>query len=143
MAGPPRPATTDPLTGTANLWGRRGGEEFAIVLVETAPPRAAIVAERIRAWFAAITPRCAGHDIEFTVGIGCTALNKTVAGLEEVLRTAHQLMYQAKQSGRNRVVLDARGRSLNRVQDARIVSGGRWEAATDRAPARSSDNWFR
>jgi diguanylate cyclase (GGDEF)-like protein len=88
-----------------DIWGRLGGEEFAVLLVETPLSGAAIVAERIREWFAAMTVQCGGQAIKFTVSIGCTALKQEDRGIEDALRVADQLMYQAKQTGRNRVVL--------------------------------------
>lgn len=90
-----------------DIIGRLGGEEFAVLLVETALPGASIVAERIRERFREMSVRSGEHDIKFTVSIGCTSLKKDVAALEASLRVADQLMYKAKQTGRNRVALDA------------------------------------
>jgi diguanylate cyclase (GGDEF)-like protein len=90
-----------------DIWGRLGGEEFAVLLVETGLPGAAIVAERIRARFEGMEVSVGGAAIRFTVSIGCTTVTADTAGLEAALRVADQRMYEAKQSGRNRVVIDA------------------------------------
>jgi len=91
-----------------DIWGRLGGEEFGIFLSETNFSEAAIMAERLRACVDAISIQHGQHRIRLTVSIGCTTLPQEAGELDEVLRAADQLMYQAKQSGRNRVVLDAR-----------------------------------
>lgn len=88
-----------------DICGRLGGEEFAVLLIETALPEAAITAERIRDWFAAMTVDYLGQSIKFTVSIGCTSINGSVAGVDDVMSVADHLMYQAKQTGRNRVVV--------------------------------------
>lgn len=90
-----------------DIWGRMGGEEFAILLVETPLPGAAIVAERIRERFAKTSVDYEGKKIEFTVSIGCTAFWRDDMALDDGLRVADQLMYQAKQAGRNRVMVEA------------------------------------
>jgi diguanylate cyclase (GGDEF)-like protein len=90
-----------------DIWGRLGGEEFAILLAETALPEAAAVAERLREQLAAMTVTHQEYSIQFTVSIGVAALIPEDGGLEKTLGIADALMYQAKQAGRNRVVAEA------------------------------------
>jgi diguanylate cyclase (GGDEF)-like protein len=87
-----------------DVWGRLGGEEFAILLVETTLPEAALIAERMRQQFAAIVVPFGEHRIGFTVSVGVASLSTEAGGLEAALRLADTLMYQAKTTGRNRVV---------------------------------------
>jgi diguanylate cyclase (GGDEF)-like protein len=91
----------------ADVWGRLGGEEFAILLVETALPEAAMIAERMREQLASIAVRFGEQLISFTVSVGVASLKSEAGALETALRLADTLMYQAKTSGRNRVVTAA------------------------------------
>lgn len=89
---------------------RFGGEEFVVILAEQGPAGAMAAAERMRA---AIEAR----QIPHVHGAGCrvltvsagTASAATRDGLspEELLRLADGALYDAKASGRNRVVAAA------------------------------------
>lgn len=87
-----------------DLFGRFGGEEFMVLLPDTQPQAARVVAERIRTAISAsrVTGPTGQNPIRFTVSIGVA----TAAGrgtLDELLRSADAAMYQAKSRGRNRV----------------------------------------
>lgn len=85
-----------------DLMGRFGGEEFMVLLPDTAPDAARVVAERIRTAIHATRVTCAQHHIRFTVSIGIA--NAAGRGtLEELLKMADTAMYLAKSRGRNRV----------------------------------------
>ncbi len=87
-----------------DLLGRLGGEEFAIVLVDTFPLSAEAVAERLRARVAE-APVTFGHRvIPMTVSIGLATRLETDRSIEQVLARADDALYRAKDSGRNRVV---------------------------------------
>jgi diguanylate cyclase (GGDEF)-like protein len=87
-----------------DIVARLGGEEFSVVLLETAAEQARQIAQRIcttientlMAWQA-------GVPVQVTVSIGLTALNHRQIDLDNLLREADQALYEAKQSGRNRV----------------------------------------
>ncbi|MDZ7842902.1 MAG: diguanylate cyclase [Gammaproteobacteria bacterium] len=84
-----------------DLLARWGGEEFMILLPETDPESARLVAERIRA-------RIARTDLEgaprVTVSLGIAG---SIAGEphEELIRRVDRALYQAKEAGRNRGIV--------------------------------------
>lgn len=88
----------------SDLIGRLGGEEFGILLAETALPDALEVAERLRAALAGIpvpVNRPGGGCLTVSVGVSpCVALD---ASIEQALGRADHALYRAKAGGRNRV----------------------------------------
>ncbi len=89
-----------------DIWGRLGGEEFAILLVETPLHEAAAVAERLREQLASTPVTHDEYTIAFTASIGVAPVVPDDGGLEKALSLADGLMYQAKNAGRNRVMVD-------------------------------------
>jgi len=90
-------------TDTAYRWG---GEEFAILLVETSLESAAIVAERVRKNVeATLVPNLGGGDsLSVTVSVGvASAQPGTDADIAHMIKQADMALYAAKESGRNRV----------------------------------------
>ncbi|OHC91504.1 MAG: hypothetical protein A3J87_01760 [Sideroxydans sp. RIFOXYB12_FULL_59_6] len=84
--------------------GRYGGEEFVVLLPETDAHRALEAAERLRHALAeAEVPLAGGDMLRFTVSIGVSNLVATDADLDSVLKRADKGLYEAKNSGRNRV----------------------------------------
>ncbi|MGA8087076.1 MAG: diguanylate cyclase [Terracidiphilus sp.] len=86
-----------------DLLGRWGGEEFLILLPNTGASNGKRVCERIR-------KALAGHNfptgLQVTVSMGIAA-QRLGESLPALLDRADAAMYQAKQNGRNRVVVDA------------------------------------
>lgn len=79
--------------------GRYGGEEFVVMLPETALATALNVAARIRT-------AVHDHDAEprLSVSIGVAKLRPGDPSIDTVLARADAALYEAKRSGRNRVV---------------------------------------
>lgn len=88
-----------------DLFGRIGGEEFAVLLLNTDSAKALDVAERLRLKLEQCKlPLPAGGSISFTVSIGLAMLSGEERQLGCLLKKADAALYQAKQQGRNRVV---------------------------------------
>ncbi|MFA6022059.1 MAG: GGDEF domain-containing protein [Rhodospirillales bacterium] len=88
-----------------DLLGRMGGEEFAIILPGAQADQAAEIAERIRAACEAEEVLADdGFRVKLTVSIGLAERDGDCS-LEGLLKQADQAMYQAKDLGRNRVVV--------------------------------------
>ena len=88
--------------------GRIGGEEFAILLPESDAQSGMAAAERLRKALADTTVPVdpSGVELHFTVSIGVSTLPPG-STLDNLLRSADAALYQAKDSGRNQVVLSA------------------------------------
>jgi len=79
--------------------GRFGGEEFLVLLPETSPESALLVAERIRTAVA----RTADGLPALTVSIGVTGNRTDETDIDELLARADRALYMAKSGGRNRI----------------------------------------
>jgi len=86
-----------------DLLGRLGGEEFAVLLPETALAQAQITAERLCREMAEQPIVLEGQSVAVTVSIGVAQAQADDRSLEELLRRADQALYDAKHGGRNRV----------------------------------------
>ena len=81
--------------------GRLGGEEFAILLRGIQPHDAAIMANRIREALAGTPASTSAGKVLVTISIGLTMLDGGDA--TQHLSQADEMLYAAKNSGRNRV----------------------------------------
>ena len=90
---------------------RVGGEEFAILLPETALFDGLQFAEKLRSSVAATTIRIGEHGHHVTVSIGIASMpHSDVRSAEELFRASDQALYRAKANGRNRVEMERRRR---------------------------------
>lgn len=82
---------------------RYGGDEFLILLPETDPAGADLVALRIKAAIQGRLFSNSGQSTRLTCSMGVASLNaqKTAMDAKEFLRAADQMLYEAKESGRN------------------------------------------
>jgi diguanylate cyclase (GGDEF)-like protein len=92
-----------------DYFARVGGEEFAVLLPETACAAALMVAERLRATLEKpATPDNAKGEsgvAAYTVSVGIATL-RGAESFHELMRRADAALYQAKASGRNMVVCE-------------------------------------
>ena len=85
---------------------RFGGEEFAILLPETAPHEAIEIAERIRRAVAEqhFEVETSSEPITATISLGVACYPKDGADANEIIHQADLAVYRAKLQGRNRVL---------------------------------------
>jgi len=84
---------------------RHGGEEFIVLLPETAAEGALIAAERLRMRFSAIRflPHPDEEPRQVTLSIGIAEFRPGLS-IDDLVRSADRAMYAAKNGGRNRTV---------------------------------------
>ena len=88
---------------------RVGGEEFAVLLPETALFDGLQFAEKLRSSVAASTIRVGDVDHHVTISIGIANVpHSQVVDGEEMFRAADLALYRAKANGRNRVEMERR-----------------------------------
>jgi diguanylate cyclase (GGDEF)-like protein len=87
-----------------DVFGRLGGEEFAILLPQTDVKGGRRFAERLRAIVEKSELKIEHKTFHITVSIGVTELLSDEDQLETALRRADDTMYEAKRKGRNQVV---------------------------------------
>lgn len=87
----------------SDVLGRMGGEEFAVLLPQTALDGALAIADRLRAAIEATPAPHAPHPIAFTVSAGVSEVAAGEVDVDEALGRADRAMYRAKDLGRNRV----------------------------------------
>lgn len=98
------------ITGTIRReidWlARYGGEEFVLILPETDQTGCMVVAERLRTLIAAEPCPFMGEEIRLTASFGSVTKGPSDTSMtaDQLLRQADDCLYEAKQSGRNRVV---------------------------------------
>ncbi len=83
---------------------RWGGEEFLILLLETDVDAGFVVAERLRKSIETFS--LSVHNkapIQFTVSIGLATLKSDSDSLSDIIKSSDELLYQAKNTGRNKV----------------------------------------
>ena len=88
----------------ADVACRYGGDEFCLLLPQTARAGAHAIAERIRAAVSRRTVGVDGHPLRVTVSIGLALFPDHDAGdVESLMRRSDEALYQAKRTGRDRV----------------------------------------
>jgi diguanylate cyclase (GGDEF)-like protein len=88
-----------------DVFGRIGGEEFAVIMPGSNAGVAYLRAERIRASFAESCRIVGAYEVNATVSCGVAASLNSGLPLSELLEVSDRALYSAKASGRNRVKL--------------------------------------
>jgi len=86
----------------ADMICRYGGEEFVVLMPQSSKTQAFNLADRLREGIAATPIALSQGQVSVTVSIGVATLESHMSG-EDLVKTADAAMYQAKQSGKNRV----------------------------------------
>lgn len=92
------------VTRRGDLCARLGGEEFVLLLEDTDPADATGVAERVRQMIS--TLKRGESEDAVTASFGVSMLVGAIKTLDELLHDADRLLYMAKNTGRNRVVMN-------------------------------------
>ncbi len=96
---------------------RYGGEEFAVVMPETDVRGAQVIAERLREAVAARVFHTELGPVRVTLSIGLAASPEDGTEMDALVQLADQCLYQAKRSGRNRLV------TAESMRPARLQAG--------------------
>jgi diguanylate cyclase (GGDEF)-like protein len=98
------------LRGTSDQVARIGGEEFAVVLPGVKLAQCSDIAERLRLAILAMDVPHAGQGTGqvLTISCGCASMELCGNAPRDLCAAADAALYQAKQSGRNRVCIAER-----------------------------------
>jgi diguanylate cyclase (GGDEF)-like protein len=89
----------------ADLIGRIGGEEFLVVLNSATAQQAHEIAERLRLAVERLDFTAIASDLHVTISLGVCVTNDYNSSA--AIASADSLLYRAKESGRNRVEMEA------------------------------------
>jgi diguanylate cyclase (GGDEF)-like protein len=91
---------------TEDIFARYGGEEFAVICRAEKLANAAILAERLRSMVEHTPFEHEGTRLPVTISIGVAAHpDLQIETATDLITAADEALYEAKRSGRNRVVL--------------------------------------
>lgn len=99
-------------------FARFGGEEFVVMLPDTAACDAAALADRLRRAISDHAFAVNGQTVVMTMSVGVAEVSPGNAPLDDALRRADAAMYAAKKRGRNRVEVDTRSGDVATVRAA-------------------------
>ena len=102
-------------TRRSDLVARYGGDEFVIILPETTKEKALELADRMRMKIekSNLSKLEALTDLRLTISLGIASYPKDAATAADLVDKVDQVLYQAKESGRNKAcVVDKSGKGL-------------------------------
>ncbi|MBD1390057.1 diguanylate cyclase [Neiella sp. HB171785] len=99
--------TSQAAIRTQDILGRTGGEEFLVLLPATGSNQAELIAERIRRSIEHLDLSHLVAELSVTTSIGIAQHTGKTETLNELTARADKALYQAKEQGRNRVIVAA------------------------------------
>jgi len=98
-------ARIEEMAGSAALVARYGGEEFAVLLPNTAKTIAEEIAGNINLFIKKNFICLAGNELKVTISGGVSTYPEDAVEQEELMSIADKALYQAKEQGRDRIIL--------------------------------------
>jgi diguanylate cyclase (GGDEF)-like protein len=89
---------------TNSVFARIGGEEFVVLFGDSTQEAAQDMFEIIRKTMASLPIDYLGHQIEVTISTGVVLKNDTAHSIDDLLKQSDLALYDAKNSGRNKVI---------------------------------------
>ncbi|WP_343214799.1 GGDEF domain-containing protein [Dyella sp. RRB7] len=99
-------ATCQQQLRPTDLFGRLGGEEFGILLIDCSRDQGKAIADRIRVAIETTPANEDGCVVSFSASVGLASTDTSGYGLQRLRREADAALYRAKRTGRNRVIAD-------------------------------------
>jgi diguanylate cyclase len=88
---------------STDVAGRYGGEEFAVLLLDTDAEQAMFYAERLRKNVEAMLVNYNQQTLKVTVSIGLAEFNEQMTEYRDWIEAADKALYRSKAGGRNRI----------------------------------------
>lgn len=88
-----------------DVFGRQGGDEFAILLPDTDQAGAMRYCERLRAEVSAAVVKFNGVQLQMTASMGLALLTRDTVSADEAISQADRALYDSKARGRNRITV--------------------------------------
>jgi diguanylate cyclase (GGDEF)-like protein len=95
-----------------DLFGRLGGEEFGILLLDCSSLQGAGIADRIRVAIEGASVDSEGDAVSFSASVGLASTNRCGYNLHKLCKDADAALYRAKRTGRNRLITDSENGNL-------------------------------
>jgi diguanylate cyclase (GGDEF)-like protein len=86
------------------IFGRLGGEEFCLTFYDKDEQEVLSICEAIRYKCSNIIFPILNYDVTFTISIGLSSINNSEDSMDKILHRADILLYEAKNSGKNRLI---------------------------------------
>jgi diguanylate cyclase (GGDEF)-like protein len=114
---------------SVDLAARIGGDEFAVLMPETGAPEAHAVVERVRGELARLT---VGDGRHLLFSIGVVTFDRPPGSLKKLTAAADELLYRAKDNGKDRVEQSERAGSFLAAERPAAGSPAAWGLAPRR-----------
>jgi diguanylate cyclase (GGDEF)-like protein len=88
-----------------DIIGRYGGEEFSVMLPDTAKDGALVVGERLRKAVESTAISAYDETINVKISIGIATYPDDADEINQLIDRADQMLYKAKEAGRNRAIV--------------------------------------